>query len=42
MNKLDQIVSMYNQIVTSLNPVEEPLVVKSVKKMDEILEQGIA
>jgi len=29
---------MYNHIVTSLNPVEEPLIMKSIKKMDEILE----
>lgn len=29
---------MYNEIVTTLNPVEEPLIIKSIKKMDEILE----
>lgn len=41
-NKIEQIVSMYNQIATNLNPVEEPLIIKSIRKMDDILEQGIS
>ena len=41
-NKLDQIVYMYNMIITSLNAVEEPLIINSIKKMDTILEPGIS
>lgn len=39
---MDLIVSMYNEIVTTLNPVEEPLIIKSIKKMDSVLEQGVS
>ncbi len=35
------IVNMYNIIVTSLNEVEEPLIINNIKKMDQILEPGI-
>lgn len=41
-NKMDLIVAMYNEIVTTLNPVEEPLIIKSIQKMDAVLEQGIS
>lgn len=40
-NKLDQIVLMYNNVITNLNLVEEPLIIDRIKKMDKILEPGI-
>lgn len=41
-NKLDQIVSMYNTVITSVNEVEEPLIIDKIKKMDKVLEPGIS
>ena len=38
---LDMIVFKYNNIKTCLHPVEEPLVINSIKKMDETLRPGI-
>ena len=41
-NKLDNIVYMYNVIITTLNSVEEPLVIDRIKQIDKILEPGLA
>lgn len=40
-NKLDNIVYMYNFIITTLNSVEEPLVIDRIKQIDKILEPGL-
>ena len=32
---------MYNEIVSTLNPVEEPLIRKNIEKIDKVLEPGI-
>ena len=41
-NNLDQIVFMYNEIVSTLNAVEEPLIRKNIEKIDKVLEPGIS
>ncbi len=38
---LDMIVYKYNNIKTCLHPIEEPLVINSIKRMDKILRPGI-
>lgn len=40
-NDLDTIVYKYNTIVTTLHPVERPLVEQRIIRMDEILKEGI-
>ena len=40
-NKLDLIVEKYNFVVTKLEPVEEPLVLPKIEKMNESLKPGI-
>ena len=35
------IVNKYNWIITTLNSVEEPLVIDKIKKMDKIISPGI-
>lgn len=40
-NKLDCIVQMYNTIITTLNPIEEPLVEQRIERINKMLEPGI-
>jgi len=39
--QLDQIVHMYNMVLTELLPVEEPLLEERIAKMDQILSPGL-
>ena len=41
-NKLDLMVYMYNFIITSLNSVEEPLIIERIKNLDKIIEPGLS
>lgn len=40
-NDLDQIVFKYNTIITTLHPVEKPLVEQRIKRIDEVLKEGL-
>lgn len=40
-NKLELIVGRYNTVVTSLNEVEEPLIIQRIHRMDQTLQPGI-
>jgi dynein heavy chain len=41
-NKLELIVGRYNTVVTSLNEVEEPLIIQRIHRMDKTLQPGIS
>eukprot|EP00471_Norrisiella_sphaerica_P010953 CAMPEP_0184498660 /NCGR_PEP_ID=MMETSP0113_2-20130426/39505_1 /TAXON_ID=91329 /ORGANISM="Norrisiella sphaerica, Strain BC52" /LENGTH=4666 /DNA_ID=CAMNT_0026886275 /DNA_START=34 /DNA_END=14034 /DNA_ORIENTATION=- len=40
--KLELVKNMYNEMITTLHPVEYPLIAEEVKNMDGLLEDGIA
>uniref|UniRef100_A0A7S3YCK6 Uncharacterized protein n=1 Tax=Lotharella globosa TaxID=91324 RepID=A0A7S3YCK6_9EUKA len=40
--KLELVKNMYNEMITTLHPVEYPLIAEEVKNMDQLLEDGLA